>query len=135
MTEMNPEAIRPPAIKAVGPPPGPAGLDEGDALMGDNYEPTEHGSVGGGDQADETVEEWGEAIEAAMNDEPMDPVEVHPEPRAKKRRQPPPAGPADDSPVLCVPCDERVPRSLVSPIKPSAEAIKKHNITHLPPRP
>ena len=132
---MNPEAIRPPAIKAVGPPPGPAGLDEGDALMGDNYEPTEHGSVGGGDQADETVEEWGEAIEAAMNDETMDPVEVHPEPRAKKRRQPPPAGPADDSPVLCVPCDERVPRSLVSSIKPSAEAIKKHNITHLPPRP
>ena len=134
---MNPDAIRPPTINAVGTPPG---RDEGDKLMGDkeeqdDYEPPECGSAGGRDRADDLAEEWGEALEAAMGDEAMDPVEVRPEPRARKRQDRAPARPSDDGPVLCVPSDERVPHSITSPIKPSAEAVEKHNITHLPERP
>ena len=137
MTEVNPDAIRPPTINAVGTPPG---RDEGDKLMGDkeeqdDYEPPECGSAGGRDRADDLAEEWGEALEAAMGDEAMDPVEVRPEPRARKRQDRAPARPSDDGPVLCVPSDERVPHSITSPIKPSAEAVEKHNITHLPERP
>ncbi len=107
------------------------GNNEGD----DVYEATEPGDAGGQDQADELAEELGEAVMAAMDEEDLDPVEVRPEPRARRQRQPPPAVRVDEGPVLCVPSDERIPRSLTSPIKPSAETIEKHNITHLPPRP
>ena len=34
----------------------------------------------------------------------------------------------------CKPCDSRVPRTLNAPVKPSAEAVEKHYVTHLPYR-
>ena len=46
----------------------------------------------------------------------------------------PVSGPLEE-PITCVPCDEEhVPKTLHPPIKPSAQAVAKHECTHIPYR-
>ena len=43
----------------------------------------------------------------------------------------------EDDPIVCPPCGagERIPRTLTSPIRPSASDVERHCLTHLPYRP
>ena len=91
--------------------------------------------------------EWNEVPVEAMagsGDEDMqepDDLEVPPPPSPvgpprdrRGRRGKPKAGRDGDPLEITNPSNERVPKSLSSPIKPSAEAIAAHNIAHFPYR-
>ena len=143
MTSMS--AIRPSLIKSVNPPPGEQDEGDKDELMDDAQE-VEMAEVDEGDVADVEAE-WADVPVAAMADsdgeenrvlaeldvpEPPDPVGQPRDRRGRRARRG--AGDAEEPVDVKNPSNERIPESLRSPIKPSAEAVRSHNITHYPYR-
>ena len=119
--------------------------DEGDEVRGDEmeteYEPTDPGGVTEMDaRAEAIAEDFDEVpFDEVMGDarsEELGPVDASELTRPKARRRRRGKVPDKEFVPICEPCEDgRIPVSLNAPIKPSAEAIAKHNITHVPPRP
>ena len=98
--------------------------DDDDEWM---FDPTEHGSDddgGNDDRKPKEDEDDGEDEESGIED-----CEIHEDTKEFER-----SDITVNEPLVCRPCDSRIPNTLNAPIKPSAEDIAKHYVTHLPYR-
>ena len=95
--------------------------EESSASYEGDYEPTEYD---GEDKAMPPAERQGPHVEGddLFGDSPEEAEQKVPEH-------------SGTDPWVCPPCgNERIPNRLSSPIKPSAEDVDRHNLTHLPYR-